>query len=879
VLGLLAAVALLPTAALARGSYVNFEGKQTSPVRLSADGTRLFAINTPDARLSVFDVTQPSNPRLIAEIPVGVEPVSVNPRSNDEVWVVNEVSDSISIVSVSQRIVTDTIYVKDEPAEVVFAGGRAFVSASRKNLIAVFDTTTHSFVTNIAVLGENPRALAVNANGSKIYAAFALSGNHTTIVPANKAPPQQTNASPPMNPNLPAPPQVGLIVDAADTNYTLPKTNIITYTMPDNDIVEIDTATLAITRYFSRVGTVNLGLAVRPGNGDLYVANTDARNLTHFEPNVRSHAVDNRLTRIAIGSGAVTPFDLNSNVNYALLPNLPARTNALAQPTALAFDPGGAFLYVAAFGSDRVAKVDTNGAVLARIELCPTATGSASDSRHKRGPRGLALNASGQRLYVLNRIANTIAIVDTANNTVLKEIPIGSFDPTPQVIRDGRGFLYDAKLSGNGTMACAACHIDAEMDLIAWDLGDPTGQLQTNSTSFLGTNNPSIFHPMKGPMTTQTLRGLNGLDPFHWRGDRTNFTHFNIAFPGLMGSSSLSGTDMAAYRDFINTIAFEPNPNQNLDRTYPTNFAGGDAAAGLNAFFFTNYTALGQTGLQCNSCHTGPPGPGSDRLIIPAPALQESQDFKVPQLRAIYQKSNFNNTSNAASIGGFGFTHDGTDPTLQAFLSRPVFVLIRNNTKIKNDLSAFVQCFDTGTAPAVGYTRTLVATNVNTIVVSNDWSLLEAQAALTNIDLIAKGTLDGQRHGLLYQPLSGKYRPDSTNLATLTRSQLVAKILSGDKLTIIGVPPGSGTRMGIDRDEDGVLDADVPPPGLRIARAASANVINWPYSAAGFNLEAAPTLPSAAWTNVPDPLEIIAGQNYTTNAPASPATFYRLRLP
>src|SRR5690349_13194360 len=78
------------------GSYVNFEGKQTTPIRLSPDGTRLFAVNTPDARLSVFDVSQPSNPRLIAEIPVGIEPVSVNPRNNEEAWVVNEVSDSVS---------------------------------------------------------------------------------------------------------------------------------------------------------------------------------------------------------------------------------------------------------------------------------------------------------------------------------------------------------------------------------------------------------------------------------------------------------------------------------------------------------------------------------------------------------------------------------------------------------------------------------------------------------------------------------------------------------------------------------------------------------------------------------------------------------------
>src|SRR4029077_5702164 len=58
----------------AQTSYVNFEGKQTSPIRLSPDGTRLFAVNTPDGRLSVFDVSHPSHPFLIAEIPVGVEP-------------------------------------------------------------------------------------------------------------------------------------------------------------------------------------------------------------------------------------------------------------------------------------------------------------------------------------------------------------------------------------------------------------------------------------------------------------------------------------------------------------------------------------------------------------------------------------------------------------------------------------------------------------------------------------------------------------------------------------------------------------------------------------------------------------------------------------
>src|SRR5688572_32811495 len=212
-------------------NLVNFEGKQVSPVRVSPDGTRLFAVNTPDARLSVFDISNPSNPILIAEIPVGIEPVSVNPRSNDEAWIVNEVSDSISIVSVSRRIVVDTIYVQDEPGDVVFAGGRAFVTCGRRNQVRVFDVITRLPVGGpISLVGENPRAITVNSNGTRVYVAFALSGNRTTIIPPDRAPPQPA----PTNPNLPAPPQVSLIVDATNPTWTSGLNAVIRYTVPDN---------------------------------------------------------------------------------------------------------------------------------------------------------------------------------------------------------------------------------------------------------------------------------------------------------------------------------------------------------------------------------------------------------------------------------------------------------------------------------------------------------------------------------------------------------------------------------------------------------------------------------------------------------------------
>ena len=505
----------------------------------------------------------------------------------------------------------------------------------------------------------------------------------------------------------------------------------------------------------------------------------------------------------------------------------------------------------------------------------PDAPGSVANPRKKRGPRGLAL-IPGSALYVLNRISNTLTVVDPANRVVVREIPVGSYDPTPQVIREGRGFLYDAKLSGAGLVSCASCHIDGEMDLLAWDLGDPAGQLSTNRMAVSGlggllTSNV-VFHPMKGPMTTQTLRGLNGLDPLHWRGDRTNFMHFNGAFDSLLGGAVLSSSDIAASRAFINTIVFQPNPNQKLDRTLPATFGGGDPTAGRNAYLNTNYTGA----LRCNVCHALPNG--TDRSFTPAQALQEPQDFKVPQLRATYQKMRFTNAPGAQSLLGFGITHDGMDPTLTNFLSRPVFGVFANDAVVKRNLSAFVQCFDTGTAPAVGYTRTLTSNNVTSATVSNDWSLLEAQTiGGTNIDLIAKGLIDGRRQGFFYVTTSNVYRCDTQLSAPLTRSNLVAKILAGETLTIIGVPPGTGMRLGIDRNSNGILDGDEPPPSLRIARVATNALVAWQTNASGFVLETSTSVPTTNWSTETSVRGVVGSEFNVTNPPAPSSRFFRLK--
>ncbi len=763
----------LPTTAAAPPppAVANFEPAQTNPVRISSDTTRLFATNTPNNSLSVFDVSKPDNPLLVAEIPVGVGPVSVNSLNDDEIWVVNQVSNSVSVVSVSKGIVIDTLSTALEPMDVVFAGPhQAYVSCSRSNAIDVFDTETHALVTTLPVYGGSPRAMVVSPDGDTVYAAFAISGNASTIIPASIAPPPP----PPLNPKLPPPPQVSLIIAANDPQWR----QYVTFDMPDNDVVAIRTGSSpSISGYYSGVGTINLGLDVNPTTGDLYVGNTDALNLTAFEPNLRGHWVNNRITRIQASSGHVTPIDLNPNINYNLLPNPQALSTALAQPSNVLFDPSGTFMYVAAFGTDRVARVDTNGNVLSFAELSPTGSGSHSDPKNKRGPRGLALNAAAGILYSMNRLTDTISVIDTSRMSVSLEIPAGT-DPTPQTVKQGRGFLYDAKLSGNGTGACASCHVDGDMDHLAWNLGDRSGTVKREFEK----GQLIEFHPMKGPMTTMTMRGLLNLSPYHWRGEQPNFAAFNATFDSLMGNSQISGQDMNTFTTFINTLLFLPNPNENLDRSLPNSFGGGSPVAGLRDY--TNIPGT-QPNSTCISCHTANPGPGSNRNIL---ANFQPQPMKVPELRNMYQKQLYT-LHDAQSIDGFGFLHDGTFSTLADFMNQNLFSGYTNQQKI--DIVSYMQCFDSGTAPAVGFTITLTSANVGGQQQQTDWATLESQASAANIDLISRGTVQGRVTGLLYQPRNRTYT--SAGGQTYTQSQLETFIEGGDTLSFMGVYPGTGS--------------------------------------------------------------------------------------
>lgn len=852
-------------------TFSHFEARHVHPITITPDGKTLLAVNSPDAALSVFDASNPfrGSPLLIGEIPVGLEPVSVRARTDGEAWVVNEVSDSISIVSLADGSVIDTLQVSDEPADVHFAGGKAFVTCSANRLLRVFNAETRAPLGTIPLQGVAPRAITSNPEGTRIYVAFLLSGNRTTVLPRTSAPAQPA----PTNPALPPPPQTALIVSADDPR--------INYDVLDHDVAEIDTTTLAVTRYLGGTGTHPFDIAIRPGTHDLWIANSESLNLIRYEPNLRGRFSRHRLSKVSlVNSPTPEIYDLNTGIDDGALPNEAAKSQALAQPTALAFHPDGRTLWVAAFNSDRVAELDAaTGTVLGRVDV---RFPDDADSKSMRGPRGLAISKDGSRIHVLNKFTNSITTIDGDTRAVLTEIPLGSNNPTPETIRKGRGFLFDARLSGNGTVSCATCHLDSDRDGLAWDQGDPGGTLVTMKGAFLSahilTLEDRVMHPMKGPMVTQTLIGMAGnMTPlttppqavttkFHWRGDKASIQSFNSTFDKLMDGTGIPAADMDALSAYLLALRHHPNPYRNPDRTLPAEINGGSPTRGRD--MFNNHEKS-----HCMMCHSLPSG--TDQNIDRKLEVNGTQEMKNPPLRTVYQRFGiFNPAAGGVSLSGFGLNSDGAGFELP----KSHFYQLDNLNTVQElkDVAAFILAFDSGTAPTVGRTALIDFTSKSTPAFATEIALLETRAA-ADCDVVVRGRFSGASRSFRWVPATARYISDRKSDPPFTRAALLALILPGDSAEVLGVLPGNGMRLGGDRNEDGTLDGDLITPRLSITHAPGAVSLKWPGPSAGWYPETSTTL-SGPWSPMTAPSDFDTdGETSAWPTSESPRRFFRLR--
>lgn len=839
------------------GDFVTFESGHVRPMALSSDGNRLYVVNTPDNTVQVFDVSG-SEPTAIETIPVGMEPVAVQLRNDGELWVVNHLSDSVSIVDVSASParVKNTLLVGDEPRDIVFAGEDdqwVFITAAHRGQNApfdpelttpgigradvwVFDSANPGFqlggepVTILNMFGDTLRGLARSPDGSKVYTAVFNSGNKTTVLDEEIPNGGIDKPGPQRAADGTEQPRTGMIVQFDGNNWVdngdsvsgdEPRTwdNLVKLELPDYDVFEIDTSG-SVPRVASRtsgVGTTLFNLAVNPRTGKVYVSNHEANNLTRFEgPGLNSTTVNGNFvqSRISVVDGSnVQPRHLNKHIDYTTDPGTGTaseRERAVSTPLEMAVSADGEQLFMASMGTSKLVRYETSA--LENDSFQPNTQDQLVVSGG--GATGVVLDEGRGRAFVTTRFDNGVSVVDVDGS--MSEIAhVTMSNPEPEKVVEGRRFLYDATYtSSRGDASCAGCHTFGDMDHLSWDLGNPDISSEENPNAYNenvpGTGRNLTFHAMKGPMATQSLRGMKGNGPLHWRGDRTGenrargeslelaaFKEFNEAFPGLVGrDSELTDEEMTQFAEYALELTYPPNPIAPLDNNLPSSLAEAlEIYNTVNSDFVTN----------CNGCHVLDPDRGmfgtDGTMSVEGGDVDE--DMKIPHLRNMYQKVGFftkngaNRPETGPQIRGFGFDNQGASGSIDNFLSAPVFLLLGERRRLLvQDLSL---AFPSEMNPIVGQQVTINSDNQSRADVQARLDMLIERALVTNprpeCDLVASAVLDGQTKRWVFNA-NEKFVPGDRATPSLSRSQLLDQV-SGEEtsVTFTCTPPGSGVRM------------------------------------------------------------------------------------
>lgn len=183
--------------------------------------------------------------------------------------------------------------------------------------------------------------------------------------------------------------------------------------------------------------------------------------------------------------------------------------------TAATFSPQGDYLYVLMRGMRSVERFD----VLRRAD-----SGTIFEVGY--APQGLAISEDGETLFVDASLERQLVIYDITDwqtgPTELAREPLASDEPLPPQLLRGKQLFndsYDTRLTQEGYVACAHCHLDGQADLQTWDFTD-RGEGLRNTTSLVG-------------------RAGGGHGPIHWSGNFDEIQDFEHDIRGHFGGSGL----------------------------------------------------------------------------------------------------------------------------------------------------------------------------------------------------------------------------------------------------------------------------------------------------------------------------------------------------
>jgi YVTN family beta-propeller protein len=267
-----------------------------------------------------------------------------------------------------------------------------------------------------------------------------------------------------------------------------------------------------------------------------------------------------------------------------------------------------------------------------------SASGSYVIARIQVGhnPRGLALSGDGSRLFVANRLDDTLSVIDTSKLRVAATITLEG----PKAIsarRRGEQTFYSAHYSFQGQISCSSCHIDSTYDALTWNL-EPNG---------FG----------RDIVANRLLEDIKDTAPYKWNGGNPNLPtecgpRTEKYFWRSENYSDLQLTDLVLY---IRSLPARPNRWR---------LPGGELTSAQErgkAIFersIDNFGASIPEANHCSFCHSGPLGtdnksfdvgttkpsdhpgmldtPQLTNIALPAPYLHDGSARTLEEIWTVY---------------------------------------------------------------------------------------------------------------------------------------------------------------------------------------------------------------------------------------------------
>ncbi len=238
-------------------------------------------------------------------------------------------------------------------------------------------------------------------------------------------------------------------------------------------------------------------------------------------------------------------------------------------------------------------------------------------------PMGMAMSADNETVYVANYLKNSIQVVDVERNRMQKEILLG---PTPEMdsVRNGAQLFYDGRKSLDQWYSCHSCHYNGGVSSRTMDTWNDGSKL-TNKTVL-------------------PLYNIKRTAPWTWHGWQGDLSDAMLkSFTVTMQGEGVTAKEARDVIEYLDALQMPRNPYRGIDGQLTS-----DAIRGRQVF---ESEIAG-----CTDCHNGPYLTDGEIHDVGTGEEDDAyQGFNTPSLLGVYRKVRF--------------LHDGRVKSLEAVLT------------------------------------------------------------------------------------------------------------------------------------------------------------------------------------------------------------------